>query len=185
MGRRYKKQRELREMFLVFCEGQTEKEYVEVLKRHYRLPITIKTKVSGANINQRFVDQCVNELSLLTNEMCRIFYVYDADVKAVIDKLNVLTGKVILSNPCMELWFLLHSRDFLKRIESNDVIKVLMQAGGCWRNYKKGCLSSDQQKVLIDSMGEAIIRSNRLKYPNNPSTNINEFIEALENVKNS
>ena len=185
MGRRYKKQRELREMFLVFCEGQTEKEYVEVLKRHYRLPIIIKTKVSGANINQRFVDQCVKELSLTPNEKCTIFYIYDADVEAVIEKLTALKGAVVLSNPCMELWFLLHTKDFIKRINSSEIIKVLVQSGSCWKNYKKGYLSAEQQKLLIDKKGEAMERAEKLPFPVNPSSNLHKFIEALENVKNS
>ncbi|MDE6027289.1 MAG: RloB family protein [Muribaculaceae bacterium] len=183
MGRRYKKERELREMFLVFCEGQTEKEYVELLKRHYRLPITIKTKVSGANINQRFVDQCVRELSLTRNEKCRIFYIYDADVDAVIEKLTALKGTVVLSNPCVELWFLLHTKDFIKHVNSSEVIKVLAQSGACWKNYRKGYLSADQQKILIDKRQNAVGRANKLQYPANPSSNIYKFIEALENVK--
>ncbi|MDE6409629.1 MAG: RloB family protein [Muribaculaceae bacterium] len=183
MGRRYKKERELREIFLVFCEGQTEKEYVEVLKRYYRLPITIKTKVSGANITQRFVNQCVKELALTPNEKCSIFYMYDADVEAVTERLTGLRGTAVLSNPCMEFWFILHSKDFVKRINSSDAIKVLAQSGLCWKSYKKGYLSSEQQKMLIDKRHDAVKRANKLQYPNNPSSNIYKFIELLERVK--
>lgn len=51
--RRYKKARKPRKVFLVVCEGETEEDYVNILKRHYRLPITIKTKVSGNAVSIR------------------------------------------------------------------------------------------------------------------------------------
>lgn len=181
--RRYKKERPIHEMYLVFCEGKTEKEYVEALKRHYRLPITVKTKVSGADINQRFVNQCVKELQLPPGQECRIFYIYDADVKAVVEKLQSLDGTLILSNPCVELWFLLHSREWVKRIEAGDMVRMLMQSSGCWKTYRKGCFSAEQQKRLIEGIPEATERARRMKFPANPSSNVYIFIEALERAK--
>lgn len=54
--RRFKKSRQPKKVFLVVCEGETEEEYVNMLKRHYRLPIAIKTKVSGNAVNLRLIN---------------------------------------------------------------------------------------------------------------------------------
>ncbi len=57
--RKISKKKEPRTVFLVICEGETEREYVEILKLWYRLPVVIKTRVSGNKINQRLVDQYI------------------------------------------------------------------------------------------------------------------------------
>ena len=62
--RRSKKTRNPKRVFLVLCEGETEKEYVEILKRHFRLPVAIKTKVRGCKINERLINSYVKELGV-------------------------------------------------------------------------------------------------------------------------
>ena len=47
----------------VFCEGETEEEYVNFLKREYRLPIEIITKVAGNKINSRYINECKRGLA--------------------------------------------------------------------------------------------------------------------------
>ena len=101
-------------VFLVICEGETEKTYIETLKRHYRLPIVIKTRVSGTKINQRLVSQYIAELGIDKGDQCHVFFVYDADVDEIVEKLKQLNGTLILSNPCIELWYLLHVKEYRK-----------------------------------------------------------------------
>ena len=96
-------------MIFVVCEGDTEQAYVEMLKRYYRLPITVKTKVSGNRINSKLLNQYIAELGLDKEYECIVFLMYDGDVKAVVDRLNSLKGTLILSTPCIEYWFLIHS----------------------------------------------------------------------------
>ena len=62
------KKRMPRRVFLVICEGDTEETYVEALKQHFRLPIAIKTKVSGNKINARLVAQYIKELGLAKDD---------------------------------------------------------------------------------------------------------------------
>ena len=99
--RKYKKSRSPHRVFLVLCEGETEEEYINLLKRTYRLPITIKTKVIGNSINARLVAQYVNDLGV-EPEDCSVFYVYDADVKSVLRKLYrypaLLLSQIPVSN---------------------------------------------------------------------------------------
>lgn len=182
--RRNKRHRKPRELFIVFCEGETEKVYVEMLKQHYRLPITIKTKISGANINDRFISQCVKELVSPDIGNYRVFYIYDADVPAVVEKItNLKEGKAILSNPCIELWFLLHVKSHIKNTRSNEMVKCLRESAGCWGSYKKGMLSADQEKMLINNRYIASSRVSTLNYPHNPSSNFHQFLEELEDAK--
>lgn len=181
--RKYKKKRLPRKIYLVICEGETEKMYVETLRQHYRLPVTIKSKVSGNSINRRLVDQYISELGIDKTDSCSIFYIYDADVKSVAEKLASLPGKLILSNPCLELWYILHADEHSKAINSNDVIKLLKNSHPAWKNYMKGHLTSEQNSLLTSNCKAATDRAKKLNWPDNPSSNMRLFIEALENEK--
>lgn len=180
--RRYKKRRVPRRVFLVICEGETERAYIELLKRRYRVPVTVKTKVSGNQINARLVREYLRELELEQGDDYRVFYIYDADVESVMKKLMTLEGVAILTNPCIELWFLLHCIDHSRATTSGEVVKLLCKSHEAWRNYCKGELNSDQTKMLTSNIGEAVRRAKRLTHPENPSSNFYDFVEALENA---
>lgn len=175
------KTRKSKPVILVVCEGETEREYIEILRRHFRLPITIKTKVPGGNINARLVDQYVNELGVGNKTECMVFFVYDADVAAVVAKLKSIDGTLLLSNPCIEFWFLLHLLDYRKTIGSIEVVKRLRDSHPDWRAYHKGCLSVAQERILIANMGLACNRGCKLQ--SNPSSDLYRFIATLENLK--
>lgn len=178
--RRFKKSKKPKKVFLVVCEGETEEEYVNMLKRHYRLPIAIKTKVSGNIVNTRLVNQYIKELSLDKDDCCEVFYIYDADIESVVSRLLKMPGKAILSNPTIELWYLLHSKDFCRYIESGAVIKQLADSHSVWKAYSKGFLTSDQKSFLLNHQKKASKRSEKMNWPSNPSSNMYEFIGALE-----
>ncbi len=180
--RKYKKARSPHRIFLVMCEGETEEAYINLLKRLYRLPITIKTKVIGNCINSRLVNQYVKELGVEPEE-CSVFYIYDADVKPVLEKILSLPGTAIISNPCIELWFALHITDHKRPLTSETMVKVLCSADPLWKSYAKGGLSIDQLRHLTEHKDMAVTRAKKLKWPQNPSSNMYDFIEALENEK--
>lgn len=182
--RRFKKKRIPRKVYLVICEGETEKSYIEILRHHYRIPVIIKTKVSGNSINNRLVDQYVNELGIDTSDDCSIFYIYDADIQCVTDKLYTLPGTVILTNPCLELWYVLHSVEHNRSNNSDEVIKILKNSHSVWKGYIKGRLTPEQVRLLTTNCHNAINRAEKLHWPQNPSSNIKLFIEALENPEN-
>ena len=80
MRKRKNKQSRLpRKLFLVVCEGETEEKYVELLRAYFRLPIAIKTKVSGNAVNQRLVKQYLKELGEEDYGESKVFFIYDAD----------------------------------------------------------------------------------------------------------
>lgn len=176
--RRYKKSRTPKRVFLVLCEGETERAYIEVLKRHFRVPVTIKAKVCRGNINARLVNCYLNELGLENGDDYRVFYVYDSDVPAVVDRLKKLDGQLILTNPCIELWFLLHLKVHSGEISTSDTLRLLVASHPSWANYEKGVLTLPQVDMLT-RYETACARARRLQWPANPSSNFYMFIEAL------
>lgn len=177
--RKFKKVRQPKKVFLVVCEGETEEEYVNMLKRHYRLPIAIKTKVSGNAVNPRLVNQYMKELGLGKEDECRIFYVYDADVDCIVERLLKLPGLTILSNPSIELWYLMHCRDNRRFIAPESIAKELSASHKVWESYAKGRLNSEQQEFLLSNQELACRRTEKMDWPINPSSNIHLFIKAL------
>ena len=50
---------------------------------------------------------------------------YDMDVPAINDKLMVCKAELLLSNPCFEIWLLLHAKDQKSALSSGAVLKEL------------------------------------------------------------
>lgn len=181
--RRYKKRRRAHRMFLVICEGETEEAYINLLRNHYRLPITIKTKVLGNRVTSRLVKQYVKELGV-SEEDCQVVYVYDGDVPEITERIRQLEGKTVISTPCIELWFALHARECRHPYSSEEIVKFLVGSNPVWDSYVKGILSKEQSRLLLDYKESAIKRAQTLLWPHNPSSNMHEFLELLEREKN-
>lgn len=172
--------RKIKSLILVICEGLTERVYTEYLSRLYRLPIEIKTRVSGANINSRLIQKYIQELKLGKDDRCKVFLMYDADVPATVNKLERLDETLVLTNPCIELWFLLHIKAHNRAMSSAGIVETLLQSHPSWKSYKKGALSKNQLLILKEGLGEAVARSRQLLKGQNPSTDMHEFITFLE-----
>ena len=181
-NRKYSKKRNPHQLFLVICEGETERVYVEALKRHYRLPINIKVYVRGNTINQRAIDQYIHENSIDKEKQCRLFFIYDYDIDEIVEKVKKLEGTCIFSNPCIELWYILHAANYSRSISSKEAVRIL-SGYEAWKNYSKGVLRDKQLTSIIEHKEEATARAKELNYPQNPSTNMWKFIEALEDEK--
>jgi hypothetical protein len=180
MGRakRQPKVRQINPTFYVFCEGETEKEYINYLRSRYRIPIEIKSKISGSKISQRFVSGYLSDKIFTKND--KVFLFYDEDVSEIIDKLkSIKDSNLLLTNPCIELWFILHKQDLRKRVSSEDCVRLLKTH---WKDYKKSLLTDKQKNEIDNGRNIAIDRAKELKQNTNPSTNVYEFIEELEEI---
>ena len=49
------KKKKINPKFWVFCEGKTEKAYVEYLKAKYRLPVKIIPEITGSKISDKLI----------------------------------------------------------------------------------------------------------------------------------
>jgi hypothetical protein len=166
--------------YWVFCEGKTEESYIAFLRTKYRLPIEIISKVAGSSINSNYIKK--TKQGKPTDSKDRDFLMYDGDVTSIIDQLKKLDeATMIISNPSIELWFLFHYKNQKASITVEECIREL-----CNRNrtqYKKGVLDKKLMEKLDGEYKKACERSKESRLFNNPSSNVYEMIEALEEVK--
>jgi hypothetical protein len=178
MGRkaRVSKGKTMRPNFFVFCEGKTEITYVEFLRSVYRVPIHIIPRKSDSNISERYIKRCKNEYITTRND--KTFVMFDLDVDGMLEWLSKLKDTILLvSNPCIEIWFLLHVENCKSEISSEDCVRRL---SSYFKNYKKGTLSDEVKSVLLSNLGEAVSRAESLPEHRNPSSSVYKLIKGIE-----
>lgn len=176
--------RKMKPVILVLCEGESEERYVEMLRRHYRLPIKIVSKVVGQKINQRLVSRIQNEMKLNASERVSCFLMYDADVPAVVQNIrSCKNAAALLSRPCLEAWFLAHSEPVpATDISTTDCLDRL-KALPAWENYRKGFLSDKQEDALWQNRHAAAKNIPCEPSEDSAFSTVGGFIETLENIK--
>ena len=172
----------MRPVFLIFCEGITEEIYIHMLQRFYRAQIRVITQVEGQSICQNLIKQRKEKIRVKPNEVIETFLMYDLDVNEVNKKLFECDAIPLFSNPCVELWFLLHSKDQKTSISTDEVIRELKKSDAVWRSYEKGDFTITQKQVLWNNRLEAVKRAKLMKSLNNPSSGVYILIEKLEKL---
>lgn len=165
--------------YFVFCEGDTEVVYVEMLRSCYRLPIHIIVKKTLLNITPALVERCKATYILTKND--HTYLMYDLDVPTMFDRLREFPGVTLLcSNPCFELWLLLHYVEQRAELTSGECVARL---NAYIKQYRKGSLSIANKQYLIDNISIAIERSRKQQAYSNPSTTVYKLIDDLEILK--
>jgi len=166
--------------FWVFCEGKTEEAYISCLRSKYRIPIEIVSKIVGSKITDRFIKEYKKGKPIHAKD--KDFLIYDADVPEILDRLRgIKTAMLIASNPSMELWFLLHYKNQITSISSQDCIRELSKRNR--NSYQKGVIDKNLEVKLTENLTKACERASHLILFNNPSSNMNVFISELENAR--
>ncbi len=178
--RREPKGKKINPTLFIFCEGDTEEAYVNMLKSIYRIPsIQIHSKIGGNNITSKYIKNYKKDKP--THEKDLNFLMYDIDVPKIIERLNKIDDCVLLlSNPCIELWFLLHYKNQTANISGAKCSREMVNRN---RVYKKGAIDKKLKEKLISKREEAVKRAKRLTENNNPSSTIYKLIEILDNLK--
>lgn len=172
---RKSKAKKMRPIFFVFCEGETEVAYVNYLKSKYRLPVQVISRKSDSNISCRYIKNCKRDY--LTTDSDKTFLMYDLDVDGILDKLHCIPEVTLLiSNPCVELWFLLHNQECRQEMDSKACVRKYEAVS---LGYKKGWLNSSDLRLLAQGEDLAIDRAKKLKSPDNPSTTVYKLVEVL------
>lgn len=162
----------------VFCEGETEKAYVEHLRARYRIPIEIAARVSGTAISSKYIGKCKTGKPAHPKDID--FLMYDADVPEVIERLQSIgNATLLLSNPAIELWFLLHFKHQTAACSADACVQDLHKRTG----YVKGTLNRTLIQQLDECIAEACEKAKKLPAGQNPSSNIYRFIEKLDQIK--
>lgn len=174
-SRRISKGKKINPTYFVFCEGETEEEYVKYLRSVFRIPIEINSKKTGNSISKRFINGYLKTKT--RHKKDEVFLMFDLDVDGTLEKLNELDGILLASNPCLELWFIIHHKEQRANLTSANCIRALKEI---WPNYEKGKLSETEKKELLELLEVAKERAEQLTCHENPSTSVNVFINYLE-----
>ncbi len=180
MGRRIRKSRgkTMKPNFFVFCEGESEVAYISHLRSQYRVPIQIIPRKSDSNISIRYIENCKRDYIETEND--KTFLMFDLDVDGMLEHLQSIPDAILLvSNPCIELWYLLHLEECHTELTQNDCIKKLKRH---LKHYTKGNLALNEKLQLSQKTSEATARAKALRSYNNPSTTIYKMIELLESL---
>jgi len=104
------KGKKMKPTYFVFCEGKTEALYVKFLKNQYRVPIIIDSKVAKNRIDEKYIKSY--KKGKFTHKKDKTFLLYDLDAPKMLQKLQSINSAILLvSNPCIELWSLLHIKE--------------------------------------------------------------------------
>ena len=165
--------------FFVFCEGKTEAAYVDLLRRSFRVPVEIIARVSDSNISQPYIDRCKRERFSTQDD--KTFLMFDLDVPGMMEHLRKIKDAVLLlSNPCVEYWFVLHYKDTNKEMSSAECLALLK---GIDADYRKGTFSTAMKKVLIEAIEDAAKRARIKEAYTNPSSTIHLLTDEIIAVK--
>lgn len=178
MGRkiRLSKEKQMKPNFFVFCEGKTEIAYIKFLRSLYRVPIQVIPKKGRSNISKDDIEN--SKRDYVTTNQDKTFLMFDLDVAGVLEHLQKIPdAELLVSNPCVELWFLLHYQEQKSKLTSKKCIQKLQSFT---KDYKKGVLSEEEKNVLAANRDVAIKRAKLLEEYDNPSTTIYRLLELLK-----
>ena len=178
MGRKIRKSKEkqMKPNFFVFCEGKTEIEYVKFLRSLYRVPIQVIPKKGKINISEEDIEHSKREY--VTTGRDRVFLMYDLDVVGTLERLNRIPDvELLVSNPCIELWFLLHYQVRKTEITTDRCLQAFQKVSN---EYKKGALSDKEKFVLAENRLLAVERAKELVDYRNPSSTVYRLLEILD-----
>ena len=170
----------MRKIALVICEAETEVCYINLQKSWYKSPIRIISHIEGTKITPSLVEKRTKELKISQWDKVHTFLMYDMDVQAINEKLRKCKAEMLLSNPCFEIWLLLHAKDQKAAIETDALIKELKKSAPVWKNYSKSAFTDTQKSFLNNNTYVAVARAKELHEFQNPSTGIYRLIEMLK-----
>lgn len=164
--------------FFVFCEGKTEAAYVDLLRRNFRVPVEIIARVSDSNISQPYIDRCKRDR--FTTPEDKTFLMFDLDVPGMLDRLKkIQDATLLLSNPCIEYWFLLHYVDVNREISSSECLALLRSKDPA---YSKGEFSTAMKRILIEDIEDAAARANEKEVYSNPSSTVHLLTKEIASI---
>ena len=169
------KGKKMNSTFFVFCEGKTEGAYVDLLRRNFRVPVEIITRLSDSNISQTYIDRCKRDR--FTTPADKTFLMFDLDVAGMLTRLKkIKEATLLLSNPYIEYWFLLHYTDVNRELSTEECLSLLKRKD---TDYSKGVFSTAMKKHLLENFNDAIVRADNKDPYANPSSTVYRLIREM------
>lgn len=191
--KRKSKIRKIKQSILIICEGtETEPNYFKHWKRFIRNEARIEIESKGPSPNV-IVDYAVNKIS--TYDYNQIWCVFDQNghegISNSIRKARNNNISVAFSNPCFEIWFLLHFKYQAANIDCDSVCALLKN-----KYLKRFNKSMDVYDKLLNNQDKAISSAQKLRRKHrhdgttpvenqNPSTGVDELVEYLNSLPES
>jgi len=183
--------REPCKVILIICEGESEEIYFNNYNKKEWNCIRIYTPNSSYTDPINLVEYAKRQKQRLNPETTWCVFDIESKPQEIIDKTIKNAGKniyIITSNPCFELWFLLHFQMITSTLNNYDTIQLLKKH---ITNYKKG---NNIFKLIEDKTTNAIKNSRRLNDSHNshdlniynvscnPHTKIYQIIEHIFDI---
>ena len=142
-----RRKREIRKVYSVFVDGETEKWYLDLLKEYERdrlpridiIPEIPKTK------KLKDLDELIRSNA---EDYEMVFWVVDLDavqhndqmdsfLKIVRELKRIENVRVLVNNPCLEFWFLLHMKDTSRVFTRCSKVEKQLRKYPALKNYEK------------------------------------------------
>lgn len=196
--------RNLKERIVIYCEGQTEKQYFDMLSKKYRgitintKRIGVKTKVMGNTAPIHLVNEAIKNLQSDKKDyqIDQAYVVFDNDDHTpaeITEAIHLATKhqfEVIYSNISFDLWILLHFQPVNNHMTKREIynrLNVLFQVVSYQNDLKGINLSNYLEDLVVHAYANAqqlISNPNPvIHYINkNPYVNLHQFIKKIFQV---
>ena len=199
-----------RKKVLIVCEGKkTEPNYFNSLIRDLNLTAVEVEIYNGSGSSPKSVVEFGIEKLKMESDFDLVFFVFDKDnhdsypaaLSAVANlkknrRYRSKTISAITSNPCFEVWFLMHFGPYDKPFTSSsgkspcDNVIAVLRKQICFRNYSKGQrnhfdLLSNRLNTANKNAAQVLKRSEEVgdeKHYGNPTTFVHELVIALQKL---
>lgn len=197
--------RQPKRKFVIYCEGKnTEPEYIKSLKRILNGAIIDVEIVGGAGVPTTISRTAISALAEIRRTSRRsrqsfgnldeVWAMFDEDehpnVPQAISQCNSAGVGVAYSNPCFELWLILHRQEYDKACDRHQVQRHLE---GICPGYDRNSGKTLNCNELIIALEEAEVRATqqlqrRIKEGSpmgSPSTTVQDLTKTLRNASAS
>lgn len=178
---------------LVFTEGEvTETTYIREIKRldHVRQSTSIRVEIAGAHtVPYPLVEKAMGRA--VDDEIDEVWCLFDVESPVPHPRLKEATAlaatndkvHLAVSNPCFEVWLLLHHQDVTKHLSTDDACREANKLDGVSGKRLDGAVFvplRQQAARRARKLADQHLRSDRTPPSNNPSTDVHLFVEAVE-----
>lgn len=193
---------EPRPRILILVEGTTEAEYFDLTRREERLRLVEVVLDTRGGVPKTLVERAAEQKKQARRDARRmrddnvaydeVWCVFDVDEHPKLEDAKVQARdndiNIALSNPCFELWLLLHFHDQTAHVHRHQVQKRC--ASECVEGYAKH-VTPEVFRLLTERYADAVRRALALEawhasrgtQGNNPSTYVYKLTERLRTIR--
>lgn len=190
-----------RKTFLIICEGErTEPEYLDALKRQRsaREAAAVDIRVEtgrGVSTPRQLVDIALAARQRALGEGAEIdefWCVFDVEwpinhpgLRTAIEKAESNGVRLAVSNPCFELWLILHFRDYTAWLDSHEACRIRRGLDGSPDKGLNAAKYMPNVAAAADRAANLDMRHERddVTFPHtNPSSGMHLLVAAIESL---